>query len=121
LRAFNFDPERVSWRERTPLDVERWQLVVKIMGPEHDGDLQARLGEISVPTLVLFGVEDGIFPPAGAAIYRDSVPHCACVLLENTAHDIQGDQPQLCAQLVSEFLADGGGFTASHHDLRLTP
>jgi pimeloyl-ACP methyl ester carboxylesterase len=120
-RGFNSHPERVAWRKRTPPDPERWGLVVKIMGPDRDADLEARLGEISVPALVMFGVDDGIFSPASGETYRDNVPHCAYVLVEDAAHDLQGDQPEACAKLVREFLANGLALTDSQHDARITP
>ena len=120
-RAFNSHPERVSWRGRTSQDPRRWELVVKIMGPEHDSALEAQLRHLAVPTFVMFGLDDGIFPPTSGAIYRDSVPQCAHVLIEDAAHDIQGDQPETCVELVREFLADAPAFIRRHHDTRITP
>lgn len=121
VRAFNSHPERVAWRQRGPVDPVRWRLVTRIMGPEYDSGLAGRLSEISVPTLVMFGLDDGIFPPTGGAVYRDKVPHCAYVLVEDGAHDLQGDQPEVCAGLVRQFLADGLGFTVSHRQSRIEP
>jgi pimeloyl-ACP methyl ester carboxylesterase len=120
-RAFNTHPERVAWRPPRQPDPKRWRLVVKIMGPDHDAELEARLAEISVPTLVMWGEDDGIFSPTGSATYRDNVRHCAIALVASAAHDLQGDQPEACAELVRTFLADGLGYTTGHHEIHINP
>jgi len=120
-RALNTRPERVAWRTPRPPDPDRWRLVVRIMGPAHDAELEARLAEIAVPTLVMWGEDDGVFSPAGSTTYRDNVRHCAVALFADAAHDLQGDRPEACAELVRLFLADGLGFTAGHREIRVEP
>jgi pimeloyl-ACP methyl ester carboxylesterase len=105
--AFNTHPERVAYRIRTPPDPERWELVMKLMGPDHDTDLQERLEQIHVPTLAFWGVNDGIIPPAGGRIYEERVPSCSYVLIPDAAHDVQGDQPEAVAEAVGDFLKRG--------------
>jgi pimeloyl-ACP methyl ester carboxylesterase len=120
-RAFNRHPERVAWREMRPPDPERWELVMKIMGGEHDDALEARLHEIQAPTLAVWGIDDGIIPPEGGRIYKQRVPHCAYVLVYDAAHDVQGDRPEACTDLVRDFLRRGLNFVISDEDARINP
>lgn len=114
VRAFNTHPERVADRERQPLDPTRWELVVRIMGPDWDHDLETKVRSIPFPTLVLWGAQDGIFRPTGGNTFRDAIPHCALVVVDDAAHDLQGDQPDICVNLVRRFLEEGTAFTDEH-------
>jgi pimeloyl-ACP methyl ester carboxylesterase len=120
-RAFNTHPERVQYKERRPPDPQRWELVLKLMGPEHDAELERRLPEIQAPTLAFWGRDDGIIPPAGGRIYKDHVPQCAYVIVYDAAHDVQGDRPEACAQLVGDFLQRGTNFVINDRDGRINP
>jgi pimeloyl-ACP methyl ester carboxylesterase len=120
-RAFNVHPERVPWRQMTPPDPDRWQLVMRIMGDEHDDVLEARLSQIQAPTLAFWGIDDGIIPAASGRIYKEHVPLCAYVLVYDAAHDVQGDRPEACAELVGDFLHRGLNFVINQDDHRINP
>lgn len=119
--AFNNHPERVSYRQPAAPEPERWGLVMKIMGDEHDASLEARLHEIEVPTLAFWGIDDGIIPPVSGRIYKSNVPHCAYVLVNDAAHDVQGDRPEAVAELVGDFLKQGMNFVVNGRDGRINP
>lgn len=120
-RAFNTHPERVLYKEHRPPDPQRWELVMKLMGPEHDAELERRLLEIQAPMLAFWGSDDGIIPRAGGRIYKEHVPHCAYVIVYDAAHDVQGDRPEACAQLVGDFFRRGTNFVINDHDGRINP
>ncbi|HWI71349.1 MAG TPA: alpha/beta hydrolase [Baekduia sp.] len=121
VRAFNLHPERVAHRTPAPPDPERWALVMRLMGEEHDAALEGALAGIQAPTLAFWGVGDGIIPPAAGRIYKEHIPQCSYVLVHGAAHDVQGDRPEACAELVGDFLARGLNFAINDRDGRINP
>lgn len=69
--------------------------------------LAARLRELQVAMLVMFGEYDTLAPPELAAIYCDNAPNCSSVLIPDAAHVISSDQPEAYATAVSDFVARG--------------
>jgi pimeloyl-ACP methyl ester carboxylesterase len=67
-----------------------------------------RLGEIQVPTLVLIGNEDVSSIQAIAERLATHIPHARKVVLDNTAHVPNMEQPEAFNQLVRDFLAAHG-------------
>jgi proline iminopeptidase len=45
-----------------------------------------RLGEVSVPTLILAGRDDFICPPSQAKIMHEGIPHSELVVFERSGH-----------------------------------
>jgi pimeloyl-ACP methyl ester carboxylesterase len=117
--AFNRHPEKVTYRQMSPPDPRRWELVMRIMGPDHDEAVEARLGEIQAPTLAFWGIDDGIIPPQSGRLYKERMPHCAYVLVYDAAHDVQGDRPEATAELVRDFLERGMTFVINNQDARV--
>ena len=81
-----------------------WPLVMKLMGPAHDGELARLLAGVAVPTLVLYGTRDGVFPPVQGATYQRLMSNAFFSYVYDAAHDIQGDRPEAFAGIVSDFL-----------------
>ena len=65
--------------------------------------LAARLRDLNVPVLVMFGDADTLTPPELARMYCDHAPSCASVLIPDAAHVISSDQPEAYATAVREF------------------
>jgi proline iminopeptidase len=65
-----------------------------------------RLGEIQVPTLVMAGRYDFLFPPEHQAILADRIPDARLELIERAGHNPQDEQPAEVQRLIREFLAD---------------
>jgi pimeloyl-ACP methyl ester carboxylesterase len=105
-RRFNVHPERLG--PVTPPDpaiMQRtWPLVMKLMGPAHDEELARLLAGVAIPTLVLYGTRDGVFPPVQGATYQRLMPNAFFSYVYDAAHDIQGDRPEAFAGIVSDFL-----------------
>ena len=120
-KAFNRHPDRVAWRRPSAPDPARWPLITKIMGGEHDSELEARLSQIQAPTLALWGTDDLVTPAAAGRVYKEHVPHCSYVLVYDAAHDVQGDRPEACSDLVRDFVARGLNFVISSEDARVNP
>jgi pimeloyl-ACP methyl ester carboxylesterase len=79
-------------------------LVGRLRGPHRDADLESRLAQLQVPTLVLFGTEDRLIPPEMGRIYRELMPNCHLVFVYDAGHHIDADRPEAFAGIVSDFL-----------------
>jgi abhydrolase domain-containing protein 14 len=64
----------------------------------------ARLGEIKVPTLVMWGTADSVFPVAGAEPLAAAIPDAELLLLEGAPHPAYLDQPDLFHERLLEFV-----------------
>jgi pimeloyl-ACP methyl ester carboxylesterase len=69
--------------------------------------LHAELEKLRAPTLLIWGEADRIDPPQPIAIaIADRLPNARLVLMRNAGHLPWLDQPDECAALIGEFLAD---------------
>ena len=64
-----------------------------------------RLGEIRLPTLVLAGRHDFLFPPEHQAILADRIPDARLVLIERAGHNPQMERPAEAIEEIRRFLA----------------
>jgi pimeloyl-ACP methyl ester carboxylesterase len=99
-------PERQPPHERPdPAVVAKQEaLVRRLRGPSRDPELESRFGDLSVPTLVLFGTKDRMIPPEMGRIYREKLPNCHFVLVYDAGHAIDADRPEAFASVVGDFL-----------------
>lgn len=65
-----------------------------------------RLNEIKVPTLVMAGREDFIFPPEHQEELAARIPNARLVLIDRAGHNPQDEQPAEVIRIVKSFLAD---------------
>ncbi len=72
---------------------------------KRDG-LEQRLGDIAVPTLMVWGADDRITPPAVAERVRARIPGAQLVLLRRCGHAPMIEQPQAFAAVVRAWLED---------------
>ena len=76
-----------------------------LLGKQLDNNLlAARLGEIKVPTLVMWGTADSVFPVAGAESLAAAIPDAELLLLEGAPHPAYLDQPDLFHERLLEFV-----------------
>lgn len=64
-----------------------------------------RLGEIQVPTLVLAGRHDFLFPPEHQALLAAGIPDARLELIERAAHSPHMEQPAVVLPILREFLS----------------
>ena len=69
-------------------------------------DIRDRLGEIEVPTLIVWGRNDRVVPVAAADGYRRRIPGSELVIFERTGHLPQLERPARFNRLVDEFLVE---------------
>lgn len=66
-----------------------------------------RLGEITVPTLVIAGTKDFVFPPECQEELSRGIRGSRLVLVDGAGHDPQDEQPRLVLGTVQSFLSPG--------------
>ncbi|MEX2309033.1 MAG: alpha/beta fold hydrolase [Pirellulales bacterium] len=70
---------------------------------------------IRAPTLILWGKHDELLDPSDAAVLDRVIPNSRAVLIEESGHIPQVEQPQQFNQLVRDFLTgDDAGATSSN-------
>jgi L-proline amide hydrolase len=75
-----------------------------VIGTIKDWDISDRLGEIQVPTLVFSGRYDEVTPAVTEAAHR-AIPGSEYVVMEESSHMAQAEQPEETLALVREFLS----------------
>ncbi len=65
-----------------------------------------RLGEIKVPTLVVAGRYDFLFPPEHQAILADRIPDARLELIECAGHNPQVEESDVTVGIIRRFLAE---------------
>jgi proline iminopeptidase len=65
-----------------------------------------RLGEITVPTLVMAGRDDFVFPPECQLGLAAGVPDARLRIVERAGHDPHSEQPAEVMQAVSDFVSE---------------
>jgi pimeloyl-ACP methyl ester carboxylesterase len=94
--------EIVSYRVANPPDGAGWWAQVGA-GATHDA--MARLGTISVPTLVVHGTADNVVDVRNAPLLADAIPGARLELFDGVGHLLPWERPQEFAELVEEFLS----------------
>jgi L-proline amide hydrolase len=75
-----------------------------VIGTIKDWDITGRLGQIDVPTLVFSGRYDEVTPVTTEAAHR-GIPGSEYVVMEESSHMAQAEQPEETLALVRDFLA----------------
>lgn len=95
--ASSIDPEVVANPPlRAPKDLEAFRRLDFLLDP--------RLPTLPHPTLVMWGTEDRVNPPAGAAALQQRMPACDTVLFSRTGHWVQWERAAEFNAFVSGFL-----------------
>ncbi len=76
-------------------------------------DLRARLGEITVPTLVLVGRHDWVCPPAASQVIADAIPGARLVELSDAGHFGFSETPEPFLRAVRAHIARTAPFVDS--------
>jgi pimeloyl-ACP methyl ester carboxylesterase len=93
----------LEFRQRKMRSILR---VIEFTGPEFDEDLADRLRRLDTPALVLCGANDHFVFPSVAKVYEGILKNVRTVIVEDTGHDIPGEQPERYAELIKGFIAD---------------
>jgi len=102
-RALFVRPENVPPRDPPPPGQQAF--VARLVGAIDQQALKARLERVWIPTLVLFGTQDGVLPPEMGRIYRARMPNCTLLYLWDAAHELTSDRPEAVAAVIADFAA----------------
>jgi proline-specific peptidase len=75
-----------------------------VIGTIRDWDITDRLGEIAAPTLIFSGRYDEVTPASTEAAHR-LIPGSEYVVMEESSHMAQAEQPEETLALVRDFLS----------------
>ena len=64
-----------------------------------------RLGEIKVPTLVLAGCQDFLFPPEHQAELAAGIPNARLEIIDRAGHNPQDERPAEVMQAIRNLMA----------------
>jgi L-proline amide hydrolase len=74
-----------------------------VIGTLKDWDVTPQLGRIQVPTLLFCGRFDEVTPASVEAAHR-AIPGSEFVVLEESSHTAQAEEPERTFELVRDFL-----------------
>lgn len=99
-------PPRKPWADSHFINEQfkRRFRVMSMVDSEFDDDLAKRIGQVRIPTLVLYGSQDMIVRPTLGEVYTTIIPNSKSVTVEQAGHDVQGEQPEIFANAVREFV-----------------
>jgi pimeloyl-ACP methyl ester carboxylesterase len=69
-------------------------------------DIRERLGEIEMPTMLVWGQSDRVVPVAAALSYHRRIPHSRLEIFERTGHVPQLERPIRFNAVLDDFLAE---------------
>ena len=65
-----------------------------------------RLSEIKVPTLVLAGRDDFLFPPEHQVVLAGGIPDAQLEIIERAGHEAPSERPAEIIQAIRDFMKD---------------
>jgi len=106
-----FDPSLVTegWVDEAHRVVTTPASAVRVLRLARDArrdNLEARLGLIRVPTLLVWGREDRITPPEVGERFRELIPDAQLTCLARCGHAPMLEQPEEFADVVADWLED---------------
>jgi len=111
-----YDMNQVAERERlfptnpTPEETElreNSQIMAQLLGWKpymHNPKLIHRLRRVKVPTLIVWGKQDGLVPLPHGEAYRDAIPSAELKVIDRCGHAPQLERPAEFVAIVEEFL-----------------
>ena len=77
----------------------------KYLWPIPNKGLSKRLHRLTQPTLLIWGAQDAICPPAYGVDFMDVLAHATLHLVPRAAHMVHVEQPDAVAELVAGFVS----------------
>ena len=108
LRALMFaHPERMPPAPPPNPELMKKNLgfAMRVIGPDRDAEMEARLPATKVPVLVLMGTEDRLIPPAMGRHYREMLPNCHVTMVYDAAHAVDVERPEAVSSVIADFFS----------------
>ena len=95
----------LDWRVSNPLDLAGYQaqMGIGVALLAEAAAFEAKLPNVSAPTLILFGADDKVVPPANADLLAKQIPGSQMRILPDAGHFFPLEVPEEAAQVVIEF------------------
>ena len=103
------------------IEAKQLALTRRLAGGPRDEAMEAKLAEMPVPTLALFGTKDPVVPPEVAPAYDAMMPNCHLIMIYDAAHAIDADRPEAVSAVVSDFIERREKFLVSQGDSQIHP
>ncbi len=93
-----------SWAEERRQHKPQWRGILgqALAGARHN--TKKRLSEISMPTLVITGRKDRVFPTRSSELLAKQIPKSELKIIDNAGHGFFHDKPQEAAEVVLSFV-----------------
>ena len=102
------DPSQMSDEQRQIVQSNRVALGLYTWQPYmHNPKLPRRLHRIDVPTLVLWGEDDGLVTPDYGRAFAGMIPNAEFAVISEAGHAPQVEQPEKFVQHVLSFVSNG--------------
>ncbi len=101
--AFRADEDRYAAFHEMATTVPAAKATIELQAQAIFGhDTSGRLGEISAPTLIVHGTEDGVLPFPNGELIASLMPSARFEVFEGVGHMFWWEQPQRSAELIGE-------------------
>jgi len=98
-------PEMLEFYQK-PFQVENWDRALwEVTLASHPTGLTERLDEFTLPVLVITGDDDRIVPTSDSIRLAGELPNASLVVVANSGHLPQEEQPHMFMQAVTDFMA----------------
>jgi pimeloyl-ACP methyl ester carboxylesterase len=104
---FRIDPSKLTDQQKAGVAANRATLRLYGGATGADPDLPRRLASLGVPTLVVWGAADRIFPREHGEAYARAIPGARLQIIEEAGHLPPMETPEILARLVTQFVAAG--------------
>jgi pimeloyl-ACP methyl ester carboxylesterase len=106
MALFHAHPERLKKMPKPDpaMDAKNMAFVRRLIGPARDAELEAKLKELPVATLAMFGTKDKITPSEAGRLYKEIIPNCNLMIVYDAAHAMDDDRPEAVSSVIDDFL-----------------
>lgn len=96
----------VDWRIANPLDLVGYQsqMAIGLGLISEEAAFENQLTKVKTPTLVLFGENDKVVPPANADLLVSKLPNARKVILPDAGHFFPIEVPEAASRAVIDFI-----------------
>ncbi|MCH7738013.1 MAG: alpha/beta hydrolase [Chloroflexi bacterium] len=116
-------PENAEKHAPSPPEIfaKESELARRLNSGVHDGEAEAKLGDIHCPTLAVFGQEDRLVSLEAPRVYREKIPNCNIALVYDAGHCIIGDRPEALLNTVLDYAEHWETFIVGHQTGIINP
>jgi pimeloyl-ACP methyl ester carboxylesterase len=97
--------EWIEWRVSNPIEAGPYQaqLAIGLALLDDAAAFEARLFQINVPTLILFGAYDKVVPPMNASLLAEKITNSQVVIFPEAGHFFPIEIPEAASETVTNF------------------